>query len=355
MFRATGLPICRIGNFVAMWRYLGKEMTMRTTICLGIICVLSAAAHAAVIGKATVTADQAPVMSGKQTIATAKKGDTFDVTELKGDWFGVAPSQGWVHKSNVRYEPAPPRQDALLNESDAEKRFSKLVMGVESVFDLPTPGNVVIPKEIMESPTFKAIEEEGAKRIIGWSWEPLDSQTKTLTVDSIRQKCGVPTRENHNGSAIYGRIGYLTQDQRTISRILVLPAAGDRNALFPISRRDVKPEPFVGKWKDVEGMVEMELRLGNWDENVKTRREGDGVAFLCVWAGKPNAEGKRLLRAAGYVIWKKVGKGVTFEGAVGNGTATLDGDNALSLFWEEPSYSGHTAKHQALLKWQEPP
>jgi hypothetical protein len=80
---------------------------MRTLLCLAIVS-LAAAAHAAVIGKATVTAEQAPVMSGKQVIATAKKGDTFDVTELKGDWFGVAPSQGWIHKSNVRYEPAGP-------------------------------------------------------------------------------------------------------------------------------------------------------------------------------------------------------------------------------------------------------
>jgi hypothetical protein len=80
---------------------------MRTLLCLAILS-LAAAAHAAVIGKATVTAEQAQVMSGKQVIATAKKGDTFDVTEEKGDWFGVAPSQGWIHKSNVRYEPGSP-------------------------------------------------------------------------------------------------------------------------------------------------------------------------------------------------------------------------------------------------------
>jgi len=79
---------------------------MRTAICLGIICILSAAAHAAVIGKATVTADQAPVMSGKQVIATAKKGDTFDVSEEKGDWYGVLPTRGWIQRANVKYEPA---------------------------------------------------------------------------------------------------------------------------------------------------------------------------------------------------------------------------------------------------------
>jgi hypothetical protein len=77
----------------------------RIVFSLGILAMFSGAVSAAVIGKATVTADQAPVLSGKQVIATAKKGDTFDVTEAKGDWFGVAPSQGWIHKGNVRYEP----------------------------------------------------------------------------------------------------------------------------------------------------------------------------------------------------------------------------------------------------------
>jgi hypothetical protein len=82
---------------------------MRALLIAAFVCCLAAAlAHAAVIGKATVTAEQAPVMSGKQVIATAKKGDTFDVTEEKGDWFGVAPSQGWIHKGNVRYEAGTP-------------------------------------------------------------------------------------------------------------------------------------------------------------------------------------------------------------------------------------------------------
>ncbi len=80
---------------------------MRMAICLGIICLLGVSAHAAVIGKATVTADQAPVMSGKEAIATAAKGVVFDVTEVKGDWFGVAPSQGWIHKSNVQFQSRP--------------------------------------------------------------------------------------------------------------------------------------------------------------------------------------------------------------------------------------------------------
>jgi hypothetical protein len=82
----------------------------RIVLSLGILAMFSGAAPAAVIGKAVVTADQAPIMQGGKTIATAKKGDTFDVTGANGDWFGLSPSQGWIHKANVRYEPAPPQK-----------------------------------------------------------------------------------------------------------------------------------------------------------------------------------------------------------------------------------------------------
>jgi formylglycine-generating enzyme required for sulfatase activity len=91
---------------------------MRTAFCLAVILCIATVAHAAVIGKATVTADRAPIMQGDETLATAKKGDTFDVTKVKGNWFGLDPSQGWIHKSNVRYEPAvsasdPPKELTL--------------------------------------------------------------------------------------------------------------------------------------------------------------------------------------------------------------------------------------------------
>ena len=103
---------------------------MRTLLCLGIVSLAAATlAHAAVIGKATVTAEQAPVMSGKQVIATAKKGDTFDVTELKGDWFGVAPSQGWIHKGNVRFEAAAAAGSAAGGAGSTE--YLPLIAGAE--------------------------------------------------------------------------------------------------------------------------------------------------------------------------------------------------------------------------------
>ncbi|MCX5653823.1 MAG: formylglycine-generating enzyme family protein [Planctomycetota bacterium] len=77
-------------------------------VLFGIFAFLSSPAEGAVIGKATVTADRAPIMSGKEEIATAQKGIVFDVTEVKGDWYGVAPYHGWIHKANVHYEPAAP-------------------------------------------------------------------------------------------------------------------------------------------------------------------------------------------------------------------------------------------------------
>jgi len=83
-------------------------MSLRLQVAASVVVVLLAAGiKAAVIGKATVTADQAPVMQGKETLLAAKKGDTFDVTEANGDWYGLAPSGGWIHKSNIRFEPAP--------------------------------------------------------------------------------------------------------------------------------------------------------------------------------------------------------------------------------------------------------
>ena len=79
---------------------------MRVLLGAAVLCIVASAAQAAVIGKATVTAEQAPVMQGKDVVLTAKKGDTFEVSEVKGDWYGVLSSRGWIHKANVRYEPA---------------------------------------------------------------------------------------------------------------------------------------------------------------------------------------------------------------------------------------------------------
>jgi len=81
---------------------------MRGLLFLGIICALDSAAQGVVMGKVTVTAEQAPIVQGKETVLTAKKGAIFDVSEVKGEWYGVLPSRGWIYKANVRYEPVAP-------------------------------------------------------------------------------------------------------------------------------------------------------------------------------------------------------------------------------------------------------
>ncbi len=154
---------------------------MRTLSCAAAICLAAALAHAAVIGKATVTAEQAPVMSGKQVVATAKKGDVLDVTELKGDWFGVAPSQGWIHKANVRYEPAavgtapaqgpsiPPSAMPKLSERDhylrrannvpaeaiAEYAKAKGIDGQKAFLELPSVDEFWTPDDQFNAIAFR--------------------------------------------------------------------------------------------------------------------------------------------------------------------------------------------------------
>jgi len=73
-------------------------------------------------GKVTVTAEQAPVMQGKETVLTAKKGDVFDVSEFRGDWYGVLPSRGWIHKANVRYV-VPELGDVAFRITANDKRI----------------------------------------------------------------------------------------------------------------------------------------------------------------------------------------------------------------------------------------
>ena len=45
---------------------------MRVSLSVIALCVPAAAASAAITGKVTVTADQAPLMQGKETVLTAK-------------------------------------------------------------------------------------------------------------------------------------------------------------------------------------------------------------------------------------------------------------------------------------------
>jgi len=127
---------------------------MRTLLCAGILLAVASAAHAAVIGKATVTADQAPIMRGDETIATVKKGDILDVTKVKGNWFGLDPSQGWIHKSHVRYDPilpASPAAPPVLAPAGGQKELT-----------LDLGGGVTMKMVLIRPAKFMMGEGEGA-------------------------------------------------------------------------------------------------------------------------------------------------------------------------------------------------
>ena len=57
------------------------------------------------IGQLTVIAEKASIYRGKDVVGTAKKGDTFAVSAIKGDWYGVLPTRGWIHKKFIEYQP----------------------------------------------------------------------------------------------------------------------------------------------------------------------------------------------------------------------------------------------------------
>jgi len=60
-------------------------------------------------GTVTVTAEKAPIMQGKEKVATTNRGETFCVFQVKGDWYAIQysimPSKGWIHKDNVTFKP----------------------------------------------------------------------------------------------------------------------------------------------------------------------------------------------------------------------------------------------------------
>jgi S1-C subfamily serine protease len=64
------------------------------------------ATEAAVIGRAVVTADSAPILDKERVIATARKGDVLEVVQVSGEWYMVKPALGWVNRKNLTYTPA---------------------------------------------------------------------------------------------------------------------------------------------------------------------------------------------------------------------------------------------------------
>ncbi|MBE3142742.1 MAG: hypothetical protein IMZ61_02310 [Planctomycetes bacterium] len=113
---------------------------MRLLLSFFLLCWLTAVSQGAIIGKFTVTAEQASIMLDKDIVQTAKKGSVLDVTEINGDWYGVLPTRGWIQKANGRYELAQPRMapvapvapvapDASLPRRESRSEFTNTQIG----------------------------------------------------------------------------------------------------------------------------------------------------------------------------------------------------------------------------------
>lgn len=72
---------------------------------LAVFCLLFfwAVADAQDLGGVTVTTDQAPIQKGEKVITRAKKGEELTVCDVKGDWYCVMPSRGWISGKFVQF------------------------------------------------------------------------------------------------------------------------------------------------------------------------------------------------------------------------------------------------------------
>ena len=77
---------------------------MRAMFCLCAVWCACLACQAGTVGTATVITQSAPIYRGEKVIATARKGDTLTVVQIKGSWYGVGPARGWIHKKYVEFE-----------------------------------------------------------------------------------------------------------------------------------------------------------------------------------------------------------------------------------------------------------
>lgn len=55
------------------------------------------------LGVVRITTDQAPIQMGEKIIARVKQGEELPVCEIKGDWYCVLPSRGWMNAKLLEY------------------------------------------------------------------------------------------------------------------------------------------------------------------------------------------------------------------------------------------------------------
>jgi len=164
---------------------------MRFPLILVMVAVLAATGQAATIGRVIVTADQAPVIQGKETIASAKKGDALDVSEVKGDWYGVLPTRGWIHKSNVRFEPAAvtvepsaPAAPAATNAAPAPAPGAARPAAPVPAADAAARGQGAPAEQGAQDPAARVERERKALRLLG-AWCDVESSGTLLPAERI--------------------------------------------------------------------------------------------------------------------------------------------------------------------------
>ena len=79
---------------------------MRSAIWMfAAVVITSQVGRAEVVGTATVTAEDAAIYRGQDVVAQAHKGDTLQVSAVRGEWYGVISAGGWIHAKHVEYAP----------------------------------------------------------------------------------------------------------------------------------------------------------------------------------------------------------------------------------------------------------
>ena len=72
------------------------------------------------LGTATVTTDLAPLMLGKEIIATVRKDTVLRVTKEQGDWYWIDPPGGWIRKRYVRFGRLASRERPPQDEGESD-------------------------------------------------------------------------------------------------------------------------------------------------------------------------------------------------------------------------------------------
>ena len=127
------------------------------------------------------TSDEAPIYKGKEVAARAKRGDKLNVSSVKGEWYGVIPAGGWVHKKHVEYVAISANGETAgsAGEGSALSAGKAVVAAIEAA----NKGNYEEANRLLDV-TLKATSLEGGgivDRVKYW-----DKVTKEKTMETAK-------------------------------------------------------------------------------------------------------------------------------------------------------------------------